>query len=297
MEHTTRPSKQFIIRGSIAIGVVVVVLTLQTSWVRGLFHKKATSTEAPAQTVGDLLTKDSNGNGVPDWEEKLWGLDPTSLYTNGVPNKQIIEEKKKALGVTDQTNSEPENETDALARELFTVATALGESGDVSDTTLQAVAKKLVQSVTLGDFGKQYLLSDLHTVPTTTASLSAYYKTVQKAVASYTASTPDIEVVVNALQTGDLSQVPTLANTKTVYETFSKNLSTISVPIGIEQYHLDLVNGLSGMAVSFKYLADLADNGVNAVVGMALYRIYDDQISAATSALHDYFVRYGIISS
>src|SRR5690348_17285703 len=107
MKEEFRPSKQFLIRGGIATGIVALILIVQTDWFRALFNKPPLPPTTSDKTVGEFIAKDSNGNGIADWEEKLWGLDPTALYTNGVPNKQIIEEKKHALGVSDK-NAEPE---------------------------------------------------------------------------------------------------------------------------------------------------------------------------------------------
>ena len=72
MEHTNAPSKQFLIRGGIAIAIIAIVLVVQTNWFHNLFHKtKKTDPSALESTsINDITSKDTNGNGVPDWEEK-----------------------------------------------------------------------------------------------------------------------------------------------------------------------------------------------------------------------------------
>ena len=129
------PSKKFLIRGAIAASIVATILIVQTPWFLNLFKKKEEARKEALSnaTVGELVGKDSNNNGIADWEERLWGLDPTKLTTNGVANKTIIEQKRKQLGGTDDT---PLNENDRLARDLFMVASAVGQEGVATTGTL-----------------------------------------------------------------------------------------------------------------------------------------------------------------
>ncbi|MBY0329001.1 hypothetical protein K2Q02_02830, partial [Patescibacteria group bacterium] len=74
MQKPSLPSKQFLIRGGIATGIVTLILIVQTEWFLGLFNKKPQQID-PNITIGDAIAKDSNGNGIPDWEERRLGQD------------------------------------------------------------------------------------------------------------------------------------------------------------------------------------------------------------------------------
>lgn len=289
-----RPSKQFLIRGAIATGIVAVILLVQTDWFRALFNKPPLPDVVPSETVGELLTKDSNGNGVADWEEKLWGLDPTVLYTNGVPNKTLIEQKKLALGVNGEGSALPENETDALARELITIATALGQEGQ-SDATLAAVGAKLADSVEITVANNHYSLKDVRTTTTTTESLRAYYYSFQSITAQYNTGAPEINLLIQALESGDFSRIGELAATKTLYERYAKALIAMTVPIGVEKEHLEIVNSIHAMGLSLGYLAAVGDNATTALAGIAFYRLNDQRLAAAGERVIEYLVRYGIL--
>lgn len=293
--NSVAPSKQFIVRGSIAIGIVVVILVVQTTWFRSLFHKKPLPVVSSTTTVGDIITQDTNGNGIADWEEKLWGLDPSVLYTNGVSNKVIIDEKKKALGA-DNTNNTPQNETDRLARELFTLTQALGQSGEVTSDGLNQIAAKLSTSINANGVTNQYSLKDIQTTKTSVASLQTYYNAMANRTTKYQADLPDIDVVISALETGDSSQVPELLQTAKAYRAIAKDIVKIPVPIGMAGYHLDVVNGFVGVADSFTYLQELDDNATNALIGIAIYNNYNNKLSTALIQMRDYLTRYGILA-
>lgn len=294
----SRPSKQFIIRGSVATAIVAVILIAQTAWFQKIFHKKeSTPSQETLLTVGDIVTKDSNGNSIPDWEEKLWGLDPTVLYTNGIPNSQIIENKKQALGVTDSTNQEPMNETDRLSRELFTLATALGQSEEVDSATLEQIAAAFGSSIDTDRIENTYSLKDVQTIKTTSQSLTTYTTTLKKILARYDKNQADIDVVVQALETGDETNLPQLATTTTTYRALAKELSALPTPIGLAGYHLDILNALAGIADSFTYIQELPENGVGALIGIASYREYSTKLDTAVLNMGQYLSDYGILSS
>ena len=293
--HT--PSKQFIIRGSIAIGIVAILLILQTKWATKLFHKNSTTTAVSSTpTVGDIVGQDSNGNGITDWEEKLWGLDPTVLYTNGVPNKQIIEEKKRSLGVSPVDTSSM-NETDKLSRELFTLATALGQSDQVDSQTLSQIAAKFGSSIDTDLVQNRYSSKDIQTIKTTSQSLTSYASNLRTLLAKYNKGQADIDVVVQAIEQGDESGLATLDTTRDSYRALAKALVALKVPIGVAPYHLTIANSMSGIADSFGYIQQLSDNGLSALIGIAIYKQYSGALDTAVTDMKDYLTGYGILSS
>ncbi|MDB5188689.1 MAG: hypothetical protein JWM92_287 [Candidatus Nomurabacteria bacterium] len=290
------PSKQFLIRGGIALAIVIVILIFQTNWFRSIFHKKPVA-KAPV-VVGDLIAKDSNGNGIPDWEEKLWGLDPTVLYTDGKSNVEIINEKKAAAGITDDSNTGPLNQTDQIAQSLFSLTSAVGQSDTPNpDSTIQSAAANLGASVQIHAVDDHYSLKNIQTVKTTAQSLRTYQKSLTAVLATYNSNTADINVVVQALQTGDFSSLPQLADTAVTYRNFAQTISHIPVPVGAAQFQLDIMNGFYGMADSFQYLVEIQDNSIEGLSGIVAYRKYDLKLETALTNLHTYFVQYGILSS
>lgn len=286
------PSKQFLIRGAVATGVVALILIVQTNWFQGLFGKKGTLSGTDL-TVGDAVVQDSNGNGIPDWEEKLWGLDPTALYTGDMSNREIIDNKKQALGLTAQDG--PLTENDRLARELFSISTALGNANGTTINTGGEIAATLGNATPAPVVTNKYRLSSLRTVTTTANSLTAYQKNITAILDKYPSDTVDIDVVIQAVESGDMSRLPDLANAATTYRQLAKELAAIQVPVGVIPYHLDIINGYAGVAEAFIYMSTLDEDGVLGLAGIAIYKEYALGLTAAQYDLQAYLIEYGIL--
>lgn len=294
---TGLPSKQFLIRGGIATGIVVLILIAQTDWFANLltFKKRGPEVGGTALTVGDVAFKDSNGNEIPDWEEKLWGLDPTELYTNGVPNKTIITQKKESLGIANPPIEEGENETDQLARQLFSITTALSQNNEVDPSAFGDIARDFGAQVETKTINNTYNLDDIKTTPTTDSSLVAYATALRGAVEKYNTGQADIDIIISGLETEDFSRLSELASIAASYRSLAKELSLLRVPVGVLQYHLDIINAFAGIADSFLYIAQLQNNGIEALSGIGAYHTYNLRGQEAFYNLHSYLVRYGIL--
>ncbi len=291
----TLPSRAFLKRGGIATGIIALILIVQTPWFQGLFSKKDKKGVAINQnsTIGEVVSKDSNGNGIPDWQERLWGLDPTVATTNGVSNKTIIEQKRKSLQ-GQSLGEENLNETDIIAQQLYGVTSALGQSG-ISDTSLSSIAADLGKSIDLKQPVNKYSAQDLSTTKTTASSLRNYYNTVSSIVSKYDDDTEEISLIISALETEDFSRLSELTQKSIDYKNLSKQLKAIKVPIGVSAYHLNIINGLYGIAESFDYISKLEDNGISALAGISSYKNYSLLIDQTLINMSEYFIDYGII--
>lgn len=291
----TKPSKRFLVRGGIATGILALILVVQTHWFLGLFSRKDSKGVAVNNiTVGEVVGKDSNGNGIADWEERLWGLDPTVATTNGVSNKTIIEEKRRSLQSTNQENGEL-NETDRLARELFGFTSAVGQESSIDKSSLGALAAKLGQENATPNTVPSYTLKNITTVQTNRKNLVAYEKNLSSVLSGYNTNLPEIDTFINSIQTGDYSGLEEFDTTIAFYANLAKKLSKIAVPIGVAQYHLDVTNSVAGIGTSFKKMKLLEDNGINALIGLSEYRYHDQKLTTAIDNLTAYFAQYGIL--
>lgn len=294
--NSIKPSKRFLIRGGIATSIIALILIVQTNWFLGLFNKKNSQNLAVSDaTIGDIVGKDSNGNGIADWEERLWGLDPTVTTTDGVSNKVIIEGKRKNLQSPDSQN-EPLNETDKLARDLFGFTNALSNEPSINKENLSALAAKLGQKGVQINTLPVYVLKDLKTSQTTVRNLTAYKKTLLEVLSKNKSTAPELDLLIQGIENGDYSNFDDFDRTISYYNSVAKSLIKITVPIGVAQYHLDIANGMAGIGNSFQKIKTLEDNGLSALVGLSEYRYFDNQITFSIEKLSAYMEQYGIIN-
>ena len=288
--HYSKPSKRFLIRGGIASLLIVLILVVQTQWFLNLFSKnKKSSISVNNATVGEVVGKDSNGNGIADWEERLWGLDPNVATTNGVSNKTIIEEKRKQLSTSEQESAL--NETDMIARELFTLSTDIGEKGGDAGS----IAEKISENNFQKDNTPFYTLKDIKTTKTTSASLTVYKNEIVSILQRNEIDSVEIEAFIQGVETGDYSRFSEFTKTASYYRDLSKKLLYMRVPVGVATYHLQIVHGTFGYKKKKKKMMLLEDNSIVALVGFAEYRDFDRALEISTANLMSYFELYGIL--
>lgn len=116
-------------------------------------------------TLKELVYKDEDGDGVPDWEEGLYGLDPTKKETTpGTPDSTAINKLKADQGNTSATDSEKEEnltETDKFSRELFSSTAALNQSGVMDENTANQISSSLAEKIQNTPTRKIFSISDI----------------------------------------------------------------------------------------------------------------------------------------
>lgn len=289
--HYSKPSKRFLIRGGIASLLIILILTVQTQWFSNLFSKnKGASVSVNNATVGEVVGKDSNGNGIADWEERLWGLDPNVTTTNGVSNKTIIEQKRKQVSNYGSQN-DTLNETDMIARELFTLSTAIGQEGGDAGSIAEKISEKNFQK----DITPVYTIKNIQTTKTTNTSLVTYKNEISEVLQKNKEASYEIDIFTKGLETGDFSDFSKLQEIAISYKNLSKKLLLVRVPVGVASYHLQIVNSINGYSRAIEKMMLLEENSIIALVGFAEYRDFDRQMDIASANLISYFELYGII--
>jgi hypothetical protein len=145
------PSKQFIAR--IIIILIIALFVWGIYQIPKLFKKNKNINITPMTLqVKDVIQQDSNNNGIADWEEGLWGLDPT---TNGPSNKEFIIAKRAVLAKDNASAVDGgginSSENDALSREVFALILSLQQSGSLNNDSISAISESVGQNFVPGD--------------------------------------------------------------------------------------------------------------------------------------------------
>ena len=132
------------------------------------------------KTLSDVINTDSDLDGVLDWEEGLWGTDPskTDSDDDGVPDGTEINQLKGGDTLSsDSVLEEEENltETDKFSREVFTTVATLSQSGTLTQETLDGLGSSLAQQIENPTVGKVFLFSDIKTTGNNTAESARIY--------------------------------------------------------------------------------------------------------------------------
>lgn len=288
MNPENLPSKKFLTIGGIAIFLLAVVLIVQTEWFKNIFKPK----EGPNNPImiGEAITKDSNGNGIPDWEEALWGLDPKVLYTGEMSNKEIIENKKKGLNLNkDYKNTESRK----LAVDLISTAMSLGQE-NVSLQDIGLVGEEMANNTDIENIPNKYNKQNVKIVKTTSASIKKYKESQESILNKYPEDQSSL-IIVSVIESGDITQLKALEEYSIQYKQILSELEKLEAPLGIAQEHIDILNSIYGLSEAFKYLSDIENDAVRAINGIGIYKKYTTIFEAATNSYATFLKDYDII--
>lgn len=297
------PSKEWIARITILailFGIVLAIYGIVAFFkTHKIFGKSVALTQKQVE-VRDLIGKDSNKNGIADWEEAFWGLDP---YKDGDANKEIILAKRAHIaknegGDTTNTGSLSENET--FAREFFAVIMSLQQTGDLNDDTLKKLTedlgKNLLASAPLVD---TYTKSDLKTKTTNTESIKTYYENFKAIVSKYGNEDigNELTFIVLGLKNTDEQSLSIAKEIAEAYRNFAKDLMATPVPTSLANTQLSIANNYTKEAESIDGLARLIEDPVISMKSLINYKNYNEAIVSDLQELRTFFQRNGIIKN
>ena len=284
------PSKKFVTIVAICAGVVLVVLVMGSLFgSHSIFNKKKTGLVEANGTIKDLLTQDTNINGIPDWEESLWGLDPKG---DGPINKKAIEEKKAAANITPIDPSVPTNQTDKFSQALLSTILALNQAGELNATSLAKLSESIGTDIDLKHANPtQYSLSDMALVPSTAKSRASYKKSLQDILDNYS----DLELgselglIYQGASPGGQDTLAKLAPYADAYADISQKMLKLKTPDDLGPTALDIINTTTVMSVAIPQIISLYTDALSGMIGINDYVDASDKSDAAVTKMNLYF--------
>ncbi|MEY2671903.1 MAG: hypothetical protein RL687_320 [Candidatus Parcubacteria bacterium] len=300
------PSHEFIAR-IILLAVLLLAAVGGNALYKYFKNKKdSKSTSIPTNTikldsgitVSDVMLKDSNRNGIADWEESLWGLDPKS---DGFSNKTIIDNKKKSLnsesGVQNQESEKSEDETGRLAREFFSSFMSLKESGALNTNAVENMTEIIGKEVGNTDIPDTYIANSIKVILSNKTNLEKYQKELENIIQKHAdrLSGNELEIMATAVENEDTVGIGDLAQISNEYRSLAKDLTTIPTPRNVAQDHLLLINAYDKIGVSVLKMSDAIINPVSATTGTVMYTRYTKEIDQIVENIKTTFIDNGIL--
>lgn len=250
------PSKkiQRIIIALLVIGIGYAVIPGTIRWIKNRETKKlATNPLLVTLPTGDPTSRDTDGDGIPDWQEILVGLDPYNKTTKrGTPDAEAFETLKNTLG-SDLFNEQSSRitDTDKLSLTLFdTFSKNSAGANGITAGAAQVITEQELSQYILAQRStvSEIKIENLTIVEATLVSNQSYIqkmKTVTNDGGSFDTINENISNFLDEPSEADISAVRNFINTidKKVPE-----LITIEVPRPIAQNHLTMINSLKGIS-------------------------------------------------
>jgi hypothetical protein len=293
------PSKKFIrVTLSILVGIFIIYMVI-------LYRKTYVTLKNPEITtttvkVQELLEKDTDSDGIKDWEEVLWGTDVNKVATFGMADKQYIDNKRLEISTatgTEAENIEKLNDTERIAREFLTTILTLKESGNLNSFNITNLAEKFSKDIgATAELRTTYTGSDIRPATDTAASKKAYYTAFSKAIAAAKKNGMGAEIKVIANYFSDEeSDATELTKLSTTYATLTKSLKSMDVPSSAVALHLELLNESDNMAAIFKNISQIDDDSIVGLVAIAQFELNEPKMEKTLTDFIAYFKSNGII--
>lgn len=258
-----------------------------------------------------LIEKDSDGDGLKDWEEALWGTDVDNQDTDSDgtsdgeeiklgrnpkvkgPDDELSAEEKKAISETGTDTTA----TGAFSRGFFASFMTLKESGDLTPENLQKLSESIVGNFT-ADGGKNFTSSDLKisgdNSPTT---LKKYGNDLGAIFEEYLKlKLPDeLLIVAQALSSGDQDKLNELDKIISANKKLIERHLTMIVPQKASSVHLKLVNHYQTITTAIENMKKAISDPLTGTIAISQYKKELAPLNDTMAELKNFFINNKII--
>jgi hypothetical protein len=260
-----------------------------------IFSKNTIAENQQASSkIGDIVNKDTDGDGIADWEESIRGTDPSKTDTDsdGVSDFTEIEQLRAQESANNQNT--PETETSIFAKQLFTTVASLQESGNLNEES----ASKIINQASLSaqkNVQKTFYKKEQLTISpkltgkvfekNTTAILvknNVTYESLQK-IFAILGTLPDTGEVEGTTIVQDLTAIDTM---------FKKALGELlknPVPAQSTETYLKFLNNLQYISEN---ISDMTLIETNPIVSFSAITVYPENISSIIEISYEMFEEY-----
>ena len=304
-------SKQTTILGAIAVALLLIggayLLTGNQLTVPLL---EAESTD---ELLREYAAKDTDADGLPDWQEALYGTNPENpqSFRAGITDKEAVDQglvvpsyqagaKSEGAGGVDINTipgpgATPGTVTDEFARLFFENYLSTRGSSRPSSADMEAFVSSGVESLAANQArADAYGAADIRVSGRGKSALAAYAAAME-AAQSTAPSFPYSEFVYfsDAVSKDDATA---LANVRAIaegYAALAARAAAVSVPEEAASAHLALVNAMAHLGKSVGDMASVKEDPIRGMLGLKHYERDADALAAALDSLHAIFVRNG----
>jgi hypothetical protein len=269
-----------------------------------------------AQVLGNITKKDSDGDGLKDWEEDLWGTDPRKKDTDGDgtddgeevdtgrnPNIAGPDDEYQNDVFVKQTNTDFSNkeltETDKFAQNFFQNYISLRDSsGQLSEND-----KINLINASVGDIAgtyisaQNYTLSDLN-ISQDTDSVSArnYGNALGEIILKHSFETEDELTIFNRSVTkNDVKEIEKLDPIINGYKNILKDSLAVSVPQDATNEHIVFIQSIASVTESIENMRVIYSDPIRAIAGIGGYEQGVELLKNAFGEMRSYFIKKEII--
>lgn len=232
------------------------------------------------EPIGEIISKDTDGDKILDWEEGLWGTDPTKKDTDddGITDDiEITKLKTEAVGNTSLSNSEVAKltETEKFSDQLFATAASLTENGTADETILNNIGLSLVDNLEKTVQKKVYTIKNIPISEDDSKQVMQIYSTKILAIQAKYPLNIDITAIA-ATSIRDDGEIDASAFKKFdpaigQINGIVKEMLTVNTPRSVSILHVMVINGFQRLSENLENIKLAETDPIVALGAMKQY--------------------------
>jgi len=280
---------------------------------RGVEHPQVAQASTESALLAQIAAKDTDGDGLPDWEEALYGTDPNVVDTRhlGMSDGQAVAQGlivPKAIEDASLATSTPSASvpgapegaaagslTDSFAKNFFTLYLAAKRGANGAALTkdqISAIADQAFSALakTVAPAPDYKSASDLSISGQGSDAFVSYANAAAGVLAAHTVTLPksELDYLSDAIK-GDSAALAHLADISKAYRDIATGLSAVAVPQALASDDLALINAMARVSEA---AGDFARVNTDPVAAMLALELYPSSVEALAQALQDLGKQY-----
>lgn len=273
--------------------------------------------KAQVKALGSINKKDSDGDGLKDWEEELWRTDPNNPDTDGDgtkdgdeidvgrnpnlsgPNDVLdtsilsADDKKSSFDGDGKLTA-----TEKFSQDIFGNYLLKRVSGEsLSEDDKNILVSSALQNISdLGDYEIKYTTSDINiSADTSDIALKNYGNTLGNIIKKYSFETKSsVLILEDSLENNNPNEIKKLDPVIDGYKNILNDFLEVSAPESATQEHLDTVNALALMTDVIESMRVFYEDPIRALAGLGQYQAGSEMLLDAFQNMKTYFSQNGI---
>ncbi len=281
------PSKQFAQRFGAILLVAAILIGVMELFGYLKRKKQEEGKIAPDSfvevSVSDVIEVDSDQDGVRDWEEILYGTDPSLAETTpGTPDKAFVDGRRdEAAKAQALSGGEDQNATARFAQEFLSSIIALQQAGLVTPENSEKLTDSFFEYIKEYPMATVYTEKSFTVLTTTTAAQLKTYLTLMNSVLTKNPIKNDTAVITLGLvlKDGNTERLSKLGSMAKGYESAVTSLSKAVVPVEALSAHLKIINAYDQLGKGIRGMMKFEEDPLPGFVAITRYQEHIDMAS------------------
>jgi len=234
-------------------------------------------------SIKEIIDEDDNNNGIPNWEEYFWGLDPKK---DGKKNREFVLAKRELANQNtgNEIKEEPVvlTENEALSRDFFVAMLALSQDGILNEESINAMAETIGQKVIAEPLPDKYSESDIEiNYDSSVDSIFVYVEELINVFTKYQKEKDlgeEIKIIAVGIADSDTTAMRAVNTIAEGYRSLGEEIIKIKPPEDFVKTQLEIANNCEKVAISIKGIAEAQNDPSLAMRSLINYQKYYESL-------------------